>query len=84
MVIRSEKELILFEAAIDRCKRTVFLVTSCGKQYDLKNLKERHLGIAALLTAIKNEEPELFTCCYDDEKEMFDFLAAQESFVCSA
>ena len=37
MTINNEKELKLFESTIESCTDPVWLVTSTGKQYDLKN-----------------------------------------------
>ena len=40
MTINNEKELKLFESTIESCTDPVWLVTSTGKQYDLKNPME--------------------------------------------
>lgn len=79
MTIRNNKELALFEETLDRCSRTILLVSPLGKQYDLKNPIERCLGIAEMLRSDGAEEPELFTFCHEDEMNLFDFLAAQRA-----
>ena len=79
MTIKNDKELKLFEDMIDRCRRTILLVLPCGKQYDLKNYMDRYLGIAEMLKTVTAEEPELFAACYEDEMNIFEFLAMQEA-----
>ena len=46
MTINNEKELKLFESTIESCTDPVWLVTSTGKQYDLKNPMEYHTGMS--------------------------------------
>ena len=35
MIIRSERELGLFEETLDKCQNTIWLISTCGTQYDL-------------------------------------------------
>jgi len=79
MTIKNDKELKLFEDMIDRCSRTILLVLPCGKQYDLKKHMDRYLGIAEMLKINTAEEPEIFASCYEDEMNIFEFLAMQEA-----
>ena len=66
MIIRSERELALFEETLDQCQNTVWLISTCGKQYDLMNPLERCLGIAEMLKYQRADEPEIFTTSYGD------------------
>lgn len=79
MTIRNNKELELFEETIDKCSRPIWLISPFGKQYDLKNPMERILGIAEMLKSEGAEEPELFTSCYEDEMNIFAFIAVQKA-----
>ena len=74
MTIRNNEEKEMFENAIDNCRKTVWLVTPEGKQYDLKTSDGRNQGIAIMQSAKGYEEPELFTCCVEDEMRIFEFL----------
>lgn len=79
MKIRNDEELVLFEKAIDRCNRTIWLITPCGKSYDLKRPSERYKAIAEMISASEYEEPEIYASCIEDEMTLFEFLAAQRA-----
>ena len=74
MTIRNHEEMRMFENAIDRCRKTVWLITPDGAQYDLKTPTGRSQGLARLLNAKEYEDPELFTSCIEDEMTIFDFF----------
>jgi hypothetical protein len=74
MTIRNKEEKKMFENAIDRCRRTVWLITPEGEQFDLKTPAGRSQGIAKMLNAKEYDEPELFTSCFEDEMIIFEFL----------
>ena len=74
MNIRTKEELQMFEEAIDRCQRSLLLLTPDGKQYDLKNRVDRYQGIARLMSGKDWESPELFTTCAADEMILFDYF----------
>ena len=74
MTIRNNEEKKMFENAIDRCRKTVWLITPDGEQFDLKTPAGRNQGIAKMLNAKEYEEPELFTSCFEDEMAIFEFL----------
>ncbi len=71
-MIRTEQDIVLFEKAVNSCRRSVWLVAPNGKQFNLKNTQERYSGIAMLLKD-KFGEMELFTSCPEDEMIMMDF-----------
>ncbi len=75
MTINNTKEMQMFEKVIDRCKKTVWLVTPEGEQFDLKTLMGRSAGIKKMLNAKDYEEPELFTSCIEDEMTFFEFFS---------
>ena len=79
MKIRNEAERAMFEETIDRCHRTIWLITPRGENYDLKNPVDRCVGIAKMVTATDYDEPEIFTSCCEDEMMMFEFIAAQKA-----
>lgn len=79
MKIRNEKERAMFENTIDRCHRTIWLVTANGNNYDLKKPAERSLGIAEMVNATEYDEPELYVSCVEDEMTVFEFLTAQKA-----
>lgn len=75
MILRNTKELALFETAVDRCSRSLLFLSPNGKQYDLKNPFERYFGITEMLKSYDGEEPELFTCCREDEEKIIEFFS---------
>ena len=74
MKIRTNDEMRMFEETINRCKRTVWLITPEGEQFDLKTPTGRYQGIARMLSAKEYEEPELFTSCFEDEMVIFEYF----------
>ena len=78
MTIRSNEEMKLFEHTIDQCRKTVWLMTPEGEQYDLKTPMGRYQGIARMLSSKSVMEPELFTTCFEDEMTIFAFLRQRD------
>lgn len=74
MMIRSNDEIRMFEGTIDRCKKSVWLITPEGEQFDLKTPAGRYQGIARMLSVKEYEEPELFTSCFEDEMVIFEYF----------
>ncbi len=75
MTIRNDDEMKMLENTIDRCRRTVWLITADGKQYNLKVPAEQSQGIARMMNAKDFEEPELFASCIEDEMILFEFFS---------
>jgi hypothetical protein len=71
MTIKNEKELTLFESTIDSCKDQVLLVTSTGKQYNLKNPMEYHTGMSILLD---ETDPEIYTYSREDMNRLYHYF----------
>ena len=72
MTIKNEIELTLFEHTINSCKDPVWLVTSTGKQYDLKNPMEYHTGMSILLD---ETDPEIYTYSLEDRNRLYQYFA---------
>ena len=81
MIIRNDKELRMFEEALDRCHHAVLLVTYRGEQFDLKDPSQHDQGIEEMMTARGYREPELFANSPADEVELFRFILFQEKEV---
>lgn len=78
MLIRNNDELKRFEETLDRCGRSVLMVTCNGDQYDLKDPAERYMGIAEMLRKDGWQEPELFATDRADEEQLISYLTAHE------
>ncbi len=76
MMIRNNDELKLFEDTIERCGASVLVLTARGDQYDLKDPAQRYMGIAEMLRAGEDSEPELFASSPADEMRLFGYLNA--------
>jgi len=74
MKIRTKKDIEDFQAAIDECRNTVWLVSAKGEQYNMKSDREWPLGIARLLKDDR-EEMEIYACNFHDESVMMGFYA---------
>ena len=71
MTINNEKELKLFESTIESCTDPVWLVTSTGKQYDLKNPMEYHTGMSILLD---ETDPEIYANSHEDMNRLYQYF----------
>ena len=71
MTINNEKELKLFENTIESCTDPVWLVTSTGKQYDLKNPMEYHTGMSILLD---ETDPEIYAYSREDMNRLYQYF----------
>lgn len=75
MKIRNNEELLMFERTIDACRAPVWLVTSDGQQYNLKNPMQRYQGIGKLIRDYDMDVPEIYASSYEDEMRLFGFIA---------
>ena len=64
MTVRNDEELKLFLDTVDQCE-DVILVTPDGMEYDLKDLRERFIGLGKVIDS--EEEPELEVYCHNRE-----------------
>lgn len=71
MTINNEKELKLFESTIESCTDPVWLVTSTGKQYDLKNPMEYRTGMSILLD---ETDPEIYAYSREDMNRLYHYF----------
>ena len=71
MRICNKDELRLFEDVLEQCGHPVLVLTSGGRQFDLKDPMEKYAGMASL---ISGEDPELFASSREDEMRLFAYL----------
>ncbi len=62
-------------AAVDCCKKSVWLITPEGEQFDVKTPAGRYQGIARMLNVKEYEEPELFASCFEDEMVIYEYFS---------
>ena len=74
MKIRNQQDVEALRAALNRCRRSVWLVTPSGEQVDLKSDRELHRGID-LLSESDADSMELFASNYADEMVMMDYYS---------
>lgn len=72
MKIRTKNDLSAFQAAVDECKSSVWLMSAKGEQYDMKKDSECMRGLARIL-ADDRDELEIYTSNFHDESIMTDF-----------
>lgn len=71
MQIRTENEIKEFNAALDKCSRSVWLMGPSGDCFDLKNAEEYGRGMAKLMESDDNQYG-IFTASFEDEMIMMD------------
>ncbi|MDD3334143.1 MAG: hypothetical protein PHI98_01375 [Eubacteriales bacterium] len=74
MKIRSNEELLMFERTINACRAPVWLVTTDGQRYNLKNPMERYLGIGKLIRGHAIDDLEIYTSNREDEMCFFGYI----------
>lgn len=72
MMNRTENEVRKFDAAINECKRPVWLVSSEGTAYNMKSAAEHDAAMAKWINDT-NDEMEIFTNSCEDEAVMMSF-----------
>ena len=72
MKIRTRKDLSAFQAAVNECSSSVWLMSAKGEQYDMKKDAEWIRGLARML-ADDRDELEIYTSNYHDEAIMTGF-----------
>lgn len=72
MQIRTENEIKEFNAALDKCKKPVWLMGPSGDCFNLKEAGGYGKGMAKLLESDVNQYG-IFTATYEDEMIMMDF-----------
>lgn len=63
-----------FLAAVDQCKRSVWLESSDGSKFDLKSEFSKYIAIGELLGEC-GDQLELFCADPADEQHFYDFFA---------
>ena len=74
MKIRTRQDMDAFQAALDKCSETVWLIGPGGEQYDLKSDRELPQGLDRLIRD-DADTMELFASNYADEMVMMDFYS---------
>lgn len=73
MRTRTEQDVRLFNDAIDKCTRPVWLASPDGMYYNMKSVREHYAAMAKWITDT-NDEMEIFTCSFEDEAVIMNFL----------
>ena len=73
MRTRTENDVKRFNEAIAKCTRPVWLVSSEGTSYNMKSTEDYYAGMGRWVKD-SNDEMEIFTCSYEDEEVMLQFL----------
>ena len=73
MTTRTENEVRIFNEAIAKCTRPVWLVTSEGTYYNMKSAAEHDAAMAKWINDA-NDEMEIFTNSKEDNAVMMGFL----------
>ena len=73
MNIRTENDIREFNAALDKCTHSVWLMGPNDENYNMKNEEEYIEGILRL-TEGHDEQLGIFTASYEDEMTMTDFF----------
>ena len=72
MRTRTENDVRIFNEAIDKCTRPVWLVSSDGTTYNMKSAADHDTAMAKWVSDT-NDEMELFASTYEDEAVMMGF-----------
>ena len=73
MKIRTGNDIKEFNAALDKCTGSVWLIGADDEAYNMKNEEEYIEGIIRLAED-HDEQLGIFTTSYEDEKTMMHFL----------
>ena len=73
MKLTNIKEIDAFQAAINKCRGDVWLISPCGDKYQLKSLFNQYVAFGKLLSE-RGDEMELFCQFKDDEGHFMKFF----------
>ena len=73
MSIKTKSQYELFQEALARCTKTVWLVAPVGEQFDLKSARDSEKGMD-LIRRDQSGQLEIFTSSYADEMVMLDLF----------
>ena len=73
MKFENSTQIDEFLAAVDTCKKDVYLKSPYGDVYNLKSRLSQYLGVAALLSE-HGDELELWCTTKEDESRMLNYL----------
>ncbi len=79
MKIRTAEEAKRLEEVIKKCRRTVYLTTVDGDQYDLKSLFGWYLGIIEMMNgAYDNSEMKIVAKSNEDQALITSFISQRQ------
>ena len=79
MKIRTAEEAKRLEEVIKKCRRTVYLTTVDGDQYDLKSLFGWYLGIIEMMNgAYDNSEMKIVAKSNEDQALISSFISQRQ------
>ena len=73
LTVRNNEELKLFLDTVDQCE-DVILVTPDGMEYNLKDLRERFIGLGKAMNAEENPELEVYSQNREDVARLFHYM----------
>ncbi len=78
MTVRNNDELKLFLDTIDQCEE-VILVTPDRMEYNLKDLRERFIGLGKVIDSDDAPELEVYSRNREDIARLFQYMERIES-----
>ena len=69
---RTENDVRKFNEALDKCRRPVWLVSSDGRQYNMKSTEDYSAGMAKWIMDTNNEM-EIYAAGREEEAVMMGF-----------
>ena len=78
LTVRNNEELKLFLDTVDQCE-DVILVTPDDMEYNLKDLRERFIGLGKAMNAEENPELEVYSQNREDVARLFHYMESIET-----
>ena len=78
MTVRNNDELKLFLDTVDQCEE-VILVTPDRMEYNLKDLRERFIGLGKVINSEENPELEVYCQNREDVAKLFHYMESTET-----
>ncbi len=77
MTVRNDEELKLFLDTVDQCE-DVILVTPDRMEYNLKDLRERIIGLGKVIDSEETPALEVYSQNSEDVARLFRYMASIE------
>lgn len=78
MTVRNNNELKLFLDTVDQCE-DVILVTPDRMEYNLKDLRERFIGLGKVMSSEENPELEVYSQNREDVAKLLHYIESIET-----